>query len=132
MLIVFAIPLFSSSPPFEFSEYFFFKYGIQKECNIPFENMGCVKVVIIANKTFWIITLMFACSGGSHDFIKEYMDIETFRKATDASSVMIARAAMWNPSIFRKEGPFPLKEVMQDYIKYVWCSFFFFFLIFYL
>lgn len=72
---------------------------------------------------------MFVCSGGSHDFIKEYIDIETFRKATDASSVMIARAAMWNPSIFRKEGPFPLKEVMQDYIKYVWwsSSFFFFF-----
>ncbi|OXB76109.1 UNVERIFIED_CONTAM: hypothetical protein H355_000208 [Colinus virginianus] len=57
-------------------------------------------------------------SGGSHDFIKEYTDIETFQKATAASSVMIARAAMWNPSIFRKEGPFPLKEVMHDYIKY--------------
>ncbi|POI28372.1 hypothetical protein CIB84_007877, partial [Bambusicola thoracicus] len=71
-----------------------------------------------ANKTSWIITVMFICSGGSHDFIKEYRDIETFQKATAASSVMIARAAMWNPSIFRKEGPFPLKEVMQDYIKY--------------
>ncbi|XP_040536951.2 tRNA-dihydrouridine(20) synthase [NAD(P)+]-like isoform X5 [Gallus gallus] len=57
-------------------------------------------------------------SGGSHDFIKEYGDIETFQKATAASSVMIARAAMWNPSIFRKEGPFPLRKVMQDYIKY--------------
>lgn len=66
-----------------------------------------------------IITVMLIFSGGSHDFIKEYTDIETFRKATAASSVMIARAAMWNPSIFRKEGLFPLKEVMQDYIKYV-------------
>lgn len=62
---------------------------------------------------------MFNCSGGSHDFIKEYGDIEIFQKATAASSVMIARAAMWNPSIFRKEGPFPLRKVMQDYIKYV-------------
>lgn len=58
-------------------------------------------------------------SGGSHDFIKEYTDIETFQKATAASSVMIARAAMWNPSIFRKEGFVPLKDVMQNYIKYV-------------
>uniref|UniRef100_A0A8B9TQ76 Dihydrouridine synthase 2 n=1 Tax=Anas platyrhynchos TaxID=8839 RepID=A0A8B9TQ76_ANAPL len=64
------------------------------------------------------VSIPVIANGGSHDFIKEYMDIETFRKATDASSVMIARAAMWNPSIFRKEGPFPLKEVMQDYIKY--------------
>lgn len=66
-----------------------------------------------------IITVMLIFSGGSHDFITEYADIETFQKATAASSVMIARAAMWNPSIFRKEGLFPLKEVMQSYIKYV-------------
>ncbi|NXS66075.1 DUS2L synthase, partial [Pandion haliaetus] len=64
------------------------------------------------------VSIPVIANGGSHDFIKEYMDIETFQKATAASSVMIARAAMWNPSIFRKEGLFPLKEVMQDYIKY--------------
>ncbi|XP_078525185.1 tRNA-dihydrouridine(20) synthase [NAD(P)+]-like isoform X2 [Lissotriton helveticus] len=57
-------------------------------------------------------------SGGSQDHIKEYADIETFRQATNASSVMLARAAMWNPSIFRKEGPLPLEGVMQEYIKY--------------
>ncbi|KFV18419.1 tRNA-dihydrouridine(20) synthase [NAD(P)+]-like, partial [Tauraco erythrolophus] len=65
------------------------------------------------------VSIPVIANGGSHDFIKEYTDIETFQKATAASSVMIARAAMWNPSIFRKEGLFPLKEVMQDYIKYV-------------
>ncbi|NXL92282.1 DUS2L synthase, partial [Alectura lathami] len=65
------------------------------------------------------VSIPVIANGGSHDFIKEYADIETFQKATAASSVMIARAAMWNPSVFRKEGPFPLKEVMQDYIKYV-------------
>ncbi|XP_071613070.1 tRNA-dihydrouridine(20) synthase [NAD(P)+]-like isoform X3 [Heliangelus exortis] len=64
------------------------------------------------------VSIPVIANGGSHDFIKEYKDIETFQKATAASSVMIARAAMWNPSIFRKEGLFPLKKVMQDYIKY--------------
>lgn len=64
------------------------------------------------------VSIPVIANGGSHDFIKEYTDIETFQKATAASSVMIARAAMWNPSIFRKEGLFPLREVMQDYIKY--------------
>ncbi|XP_009960374.1 PREDICTED: tRNA-dihydrouridine(20) synthase [NAD(P)+]-like isoform X1 [Leptosomus discolor] len=64
------------------------------------------------------VSIPVIANGGSHDFIKEYTDIETFQKATGASSVMIARAAMWNPSIFRKEGLLPLKEVMQDYIKY--------------
>lgn len=76
-------------------------------------------VKLIENACVVIVTVMLIFSGGSHDFIKEYTDIETFQKATAASSVMIARAAMWNPSIFRKEGFFPLKEVMQDYIKYV-------------
>ncbi|NWV90661.1 DUS2L synthase, partial [Machaerirhynchus nigripectus] len=64
------------------------------------------------------VSIPVIANGGSHDFIKEYADIETFQKATAASSVMIARAAMWNPSIFRKEGFWPLKDVMQDYIKY--------------
>ncbi|XP_042294008.1 tRNA-dihydrouridine(20) synthase [NAD(P)+]-like isoform X3 [Sceloporus undulatus] len=64
------------------------------------------------------VSIPVIANGGSHDFIKEYSDIEAFRKATGASSVMIARAAMWNPSIFRKEGPCLLKDVMQEYIKY--------------
>ncbi|XP_066050426.1 tRNA-dihydrouridine(20) synthase [NAD(P)+]-like isoform X1 [Chamaea fasciata] len=64
------------------------------------------------------VSIPVIANGGSHDFIKEYADIETFQKATAASSVMVARAAMWNPSIFRKEGFCPLKDVMQDYIKY--------------
>ncbi|XP_044932143.1 tRNA-dihydrouridine(20) synthase [NAD(P)+]-like isoform X3 [Mustela putorius furo] len=57
-------------------------------------------------------------SGGSHDHIQKYLDIEDFRQATAASSVMVARAAMWNPSIFLKEGLRPLEEVMQKYIRY--------------
>lgn len=70
-------------------------------------------------------------SGGSHDHIQKYLDIEDFRQATAASSVMVARAAMWNPSIFLKDGLRPLEEVMQKYIKYVsLCTFsFFYFLV---
>uniref|UniRef100_A0A8C3S3G0 Dihydrouridine synthase 2 n=1 Tax=Chelydra serpentina TaxID=8475 RepID=A0A8C3S3G0_CHESE len=64
------------------------------------------------------VSVPVVANGGSHDFIKEYTDIEDFQQATGASSVMIARAAMWNPSIFRREGLCPLKEVMQEYIKY--------------
>jgi tRNA-dihydrouridine synthase len=58
-------------------------------------------------------------SGGSHDHIQQHVDIEDFRQATAASSVMVARAAMWNPSIFLKDGLRPLEEVMQKYIRYV-------------
>lgn len=58
-------------------------------------------------------------SGGSLDIIKTYDDIEPFRKATGASSVMLARAAMWNPSIFRCQGMVSVDEVMEEYVKYV-------------
>lgn len=64
-----------------------------------------------------ILLLIF--SGGSHDHIQKHLDIEDFRQATAASSVMVARAAMWNPSIFLKDGLRPLEEVMQKYIRYV-------------
>ncbi|XP_051025033.1 tRNA-dihydrouridine(20) synthase [NAD(P)+]-like isoform X2 [Acomys russatus] len=57
-------------------------------------------------------------SGGSHDHIQRHLDIEDFRRATAASSVMVARAAMWNPSIFLKDGLRPLEEVIQKYIRY--------------
>ncbi|XP_054856830.1 tRNA-dihydrouridine(20) synthase [NAD(P)+]-like isoform X2 [Eublepharis macularius] len=64
------------------------------------------------------VSVPVIANGGSHDFIKEYSDLEAFQQATAASSVMVARAAMWNPSIFRKEGPQPLNNVIQEYIKY--------------
>uniref|UniRef100_S4RIX0 Dihydrouridine synthase 2 n=1 Tax=Petromyzon marinus TaxID=7757 RepID=S4RIX0_PETMA len=57
-------------------------------------------------------------SGGSHDFIKSYEDIETFKKACGTTSVMVGRAAMWNPSVLRKEGPLPLDDVIHAYIRY--------------
>lgn len=51
--------------------------------------------------------------------MKSQGDIEVFRKATGASSVMLARAAMWNASVFSEGGPLPVERVMEDYLKYV-------------
>ncbi|CAH1780377.1 unnamed protein product [Owenia fusiformis] len=62
-----------------------------------------VKIPVIAN-------------GGSKE-IKEYGDIEKFRLSCGASSVMIARAAEHNNSIFRKEGKLPLDDVIKAYLK---------------
>lgn len=59
------------------------------------------------------------CSGGSLDLIKTYDDIEQFRETTGASSVMLARAAMWNASIFRSQGIMSVDEVIEEYVKYV-------------
>ncbi|XP_020844957.1 tRNA-dihydrouridine(20) synthase [NAD(P)+]-like isoform X1 [Phascolarctos cinereus] len=64
------------------------------------------------------VSIPVIANGGSHDHIKVYSDLEAFRQETSASSVMVARAAMWNPSIFRKEGLQPLEKIMQEYIKY--------------
>ena len=58
-------------------------------------------------------------SGGSEEFINTYKDIEKFRLATNASSVMIARTAQFNCSIFRKEGLLPTEQVIKDYLKLV-------------
>ena len=59
------------------------------------------------------------CSGGSEEHINSYEDIETFRCATKASSVMIARSAQLNCSIFRKDGLLPMEQVIKDYLKLV-------------
>lgn len=31
---------------------------------------------------------------------------------------MLARAAEWNCSVFRKEGPLPMEDVIKSYLKY--------------
>lgn len=56
-------------------------------------------------------------SGGSKE-ISSYEDIEQFKNETKCSSVMIARAAEWDCSIFRKEGRLPLDTVIRAYLKY--------------
>uniref|UniRef100_A0A2K5LJY6 Dihydrouridine synthase 2 n=3 Tax=Cercopithecinae TaxID=9528 RepID=A0A2K5LJY6_CERAT len=80
----------------------------------PQHPVSCEVIKAIADT----LSIPVIANGGSHDHIQRYSDIEDFRQATAASSVMVARAAMWNPSIFLKEGLRPLEEVMQKYIRY--------------
>lgn len=63
------------------------------------------------------ISIPVIANGGSEE-IKKYSDINKFRKNCGASSCMIARAAQWNCSIFRKEGILPIDEVITTYLKY--------------
>ncbi|XP_014481075.1 PREDICTED: tRNA-dihydrouridine(20) synthase [NAD(P)+]-like [Dinoponera quadriceps] len=56
-------------------------------------------------------------NGGSKD-IQNHSDILRFKKETGSSSVMVARAAEWNCSVFRKEGPLPMDDVIKSYLKY--------------
>lgn len=63
------------------------------------------------------LSIPIIANGGSKE-VKEYADIAKFREETGASSVMLARAAMWNCSIVRPEGMLPLDKVLEDYIKH--------------
>ncbi|CAM6127752.1 unnamed protein product [Calypogeia fissa] len=49
--------------------------------------------------------------------IFEYADFERLRQSTGAASVMVARAACWNPSVFRKEGKLPYEDVKMEYLR---------------
>lgn len=64
------------------------------------------------------VSVPIIANGGSQEIIREFQDIEAFRSVTATSSVMVARAAMWNPSIFRRGGFLPLEDVMRDYIRH--------------
>lgn len=64
------------------------------------------------------VAIPVIANGGSLDLVKTHADIEEFRNATGSSSVMLARAAMWNPSVFRSQGLLPVEQVMEEYIKY--------------
>ncbi|XP_035970868.1 tRNA-dihydrouridine(20) synthase [NAD(P)+]-like isoform X1 [Halichoerus grypus] len=87
---------------------------LRKREERPQHPVSCEAIKAIAET----LSIPVIANGGSHDHIQKYLDIEDFRQATAASSVMVARAAMWNPSIFLKEGLRPLEEVMQKYIRY--------------
>lgn len=53
------------------------------------------------------IKIPLIANGGSKE-IEKYNDILKFKKLCGASSVMVARAAEWNVTIFRKDGKTPL------------------------
>ncbi|KAL4234049.1 tRNA-dihydrouridine(20) synthase [NAD(P)+]-like protein [Mactra antiquata] len=63
-----------------------------------------------------ILHIPVIANGGSKEIL-HYSDIDKFRESCGASSVMIARAAEWNTSIFRSDGPLPVKDVVKEYIK---------------
>ncbi|XP_059190887.1 tRNA-dihydrouridine(20) synthase [NAD(P)+]-like [Centropristis striata] len=64
------------------------------------------------------VSIPVIANGGSLDLVKTNADIEEFRKVTGTSSVMLARAAMWNASVFSHQGPLPVERVMEEYLKY--------------
>ncbi|KAL2904100.1 tRNA-dihydrouridine(20) synthase [NAD(P)+]-like, partial [Bienertia sinuspersici] len=47
----------------------------------------------------------------------EYDDIQRIKTATGASSVMVARGALWNASVFSAQGKVPWEEVKEDYVR---------------
>lgn len=55
------------------------------------------------------------CNGGSKE-IDRHSEIFKFKEQCGASSVMIARAAEWNVSIFRSKGLLPLLDVIKRYL----------------
>ncbi|XP_014358372.2 tRNA-dihydrouridine(20) synthase [NAD(P)+]-like [Papilio machaon] len=62
------------------------------------------------------ISIPVIANGGSKE-IEKYTDIFKFKEMTGCSSVMLARAAEWNCSIFRKEGLLPMDNVIKEYLK---------------
>ncbi|XP_052198027.1 uncharacterized protein LOC127804949 [Diospyros lotus] len=47
----------------------------------------------------------------------EYEDIQRIKVATGASSVMVARGALWNASIFSPKGKLPWEDVKREYVR---------------
>ncbi|KAG5602652.1 hypothetical protein H5410_034022 [Solanum commersonii] len=47
----------------------------------------------------------------------EYEDFQRIRDETGASSVMVARGAIWNASIFSSEGKIPWEDVKREYVR---------------
>jgi len=55
-------------------------------------------------------------ANGESGNINYYSDIEEFRRKSGASSVMIARSAMHNCSIFSKEGLIDQNQIISEYL----------------
>ncbi|XP_018572694.1 tRNA-dihydrouridine(20) synthase [NAD(P)+]-like isoform X2 [Anoplophora glabripennis] len=64
-----------------------------------------------------VLSIPVIANGGSRE-IDKYSDIFKFKEECGSSSVMIARTAETNCSIFRKKGMKDLEDVIKDYLKY--------------
>ncbi|XP_075992246.1 dihydrouridine synthase 2 [Anticarsia gemmatalis] len=62
------------------------------------------------------ISIPVIANGGSKE-IEKHHDIYKFKEMSGCTSVMLARAAEWNCSIFRKEGLLPMDTVIKEYLK---------------
>jgi tRNA-dihydrouridine synthase 2 len=62
------------------------------------------------------VKIPIICNGGSKE-IEKYSDIAKYKDLCGASSIMIARAAEWNVTIFRPDGFLPLMDVIKMYLK---------------
>ncbi|XP_022092038.1 tRNA-dihydrouridine(20) synthase [NAD(P)+]-like isoform X2 [Acanthaster planci] len=80
----------------------------------PQHSVNCEAIKAVANA----VSIPVIANGGSKEHITSYEDIVRFKKQTQASSIMIAREAQWNTSIFRRQGKLPQEEVIKDYLKY--------------
>lgn len=69
-------------------------------------------ISVIANT----VSIPVIANGGSTDILV-YKDIEKFRKVSGASSVMIARTAQYNVSIFRMKGLLRMDEIIKAFLK---------------
>ncbi|CAD5210266.1 unnamed protein product [Bursaphelenchus xylophilus] len=56
-------------------------------------------------------------ANGESGNISKYEDIKKCLDKCGASSIMIARKALNNPSIFRKEGVLPMEKEIQDFLE---------------
>ena len=63
------------------------------------------------------LSIPVIANGGSKE-IKCFDDIAKFKRNTGCSSVMLARAAQWNLTIFRPAGFLPWEDIVKAYIKY--------------
>ncbi|GMR53294.1 hypothetical protein PMAYCL1PPCAC_23489, partial [Pristionchus mayeri] len=55
-------------------------------------------------------------NGGSAE-MQTHEELVAFRERTGASSVMVARAALATPSIFRKEGVYPMETEIRNFLQ---------------
>ncbi|XP_014247749.1 tRNA-dihydrouridine(20) synthase [NAD(P)+]-like [Cimex lectularius] len=62
------------------------------------------------------LSIPVIANGGSKE-IEKYEDINKFKKDTGCSSVMLARAAEWNVSIFDKNGKLQIDKIIVKYLK---------------
>ncbi|KAJ8441043.1 hypothetical protein Cgig2_020334 [Carnegiea gigantea] len=47
----------------------------------------------------------------------DYEDIQRIKEATGATSVMVARGALWNVSVFSSHGKLPWEDVKREYVR---------------